>query len=85
GGMCYSIYLTHVPVMQALTAVISHVARPSEAVEAVAFAVLFMAPISVVCGFIYYVLIERPCMDPQWPRKLAAFAMQKSSGRARAD
>jgi peptidoglycan/LPS O-acetylase OafA/YrhL len=87
GGMCYSIYLTHVPVMQALTAAISHFGRPSEPLEALALAMLFLAPVSVVCGFIYYVLIERPCMDPQWPKKLASFVMQKSSGlgRARAD
>jgi peptidoglycan/LPS O-acetylase OafA/YrhL len=72
GGMCYSIYLTHVPLLQALSEVVVRIHRPESLWEAVAIALGVMAPATIVAGFVYYLLIERPCMDPKWPQKLFA-------------
>jgi hypothetical protein len=32
--------------------------------------VLTLGAAIAALGTLYFVLIERPCMDPQWPRKL---------------
>jgi hypothetical protein len=36
-------------------------------------------PVLIVFGTIFFVLLERPCMDKQWPHKLIAFLLPKSS------
>ena len=73
GGMCYSIYLTHTAVLSGIHALLrrldltgwNYYARTS------CLYVLCFSAILVV-GTLYFKLIERPCMDPQWPRQLAA-------------
>jgi peptidoglycan/LPS O-acetylase OafA/YrhL len=74
GGMCYSIYLIHFwllsnsmklffahrPVASAFWPEMWHVGLPS---------LLITLPI---CG-LFYLLIERPCMDRRWPRRLASW------------
>ena len=72
GGMCYSIYLTHSTVLTAVTPVVHRIA--SSALPVVAqFPLIFGVCCAAVLliGTIYFVLIERPCMDPAWPQKLA--------------
>lgn len=71
GGMCYSIYLLHF----ALMAVIFKVSRrlifvrfdflANYAIQLIAMGI----PI-LFFSILYYLLIERPCMDPDWPSKL---------------
>jgi peptidoglycan/LPS O-acetylase OafA/YrhL len=34
---------------------------------------------------LYYVLIERPCMDPQWPHKLWRIALRRPHPHTPAD
>jgi peptidoglycan/LPS O-acetylase OafA/YrhL len=68
GGMCYSIYLTHrttVLVLQVLL-VRFHL---SFAVW-LAVSLLAITPVAIAVGAVYFLFIERPCMDPAWPRKL---------------
>lgn len=66
GGMCYSIYLIHVPVIQivrkeTLKAVIS----PTLGVDLL-IQLALVTPVVLLAGALYFVAIERPCMDPQW-------------------
>lgn len=69
GGMCYSIYLLHMLIVSVAFRGIRHVrfaaAGPTLAVEGVLLLVVVFAVSPV-----YFVLVERPCMDPDWPRKL---------------
>jgi peptidoglycan/LPS O-acetylase OafA/YrhL len=37
-----------------------------------AVSLILVAPASIAVGSVYYLLIERPCMDPRWPQKLIA-------------
>ncbi|HZL28015.1 MAG TPA: acyltransferase [Acidobacteriaceae bacterium] len=71
GGMCYSIYLTHNSVFSGIHALLVRVplliSHPS-AFNTAMFAIAFAAALGV--GAIFFVLIERPCMDPTWPSKL---------------
>jgi peptidoglycan/LPS O-acetylase OafA/YrhL len=70
GGMCYSLYLFHF-------LIISSVGRVSKPVHIghnfwVYYslqAVLVLPVVLMLCG-IFFLLVERPCMDRDWPRKL---------------
>jgi peptidoglycan/LPS O-acetylase OafA/YrhL len=65
GGMCYTIYLYHFLTIAFATRVLGHNAR---AWTAVAVAIPLVAMVSLLA----FQLVERPCMDRNWPRKLAA-------------
>ena len=73
GGMCYSIYLTHSTILTAMTPVVHRIAATTLPVS-IQFPLILGSCCTAVllCGTIYFVLIERPCMDPAWPHKLAA-------------
>jgi len=66
GGMCYSLYLLHYPVFSFLAnkVVINGMPLP--------LACLRVAVVGLPCalgaGIAFYLLIERPCMDPNWPQ-----------------
>jgi len=66
GGMCYTIYLFHFLLIAFATRILGH-ARPPLVVTFVSLAL-----IATVCP-LYFLLIERPCMDRDWPRKLLVF------------
>jgi peptidoglycan/LPS O-acetylase OafA/YrhL len=72
GGMCYSLYLTHSTVLAAVTPLVHRLAHSPFPIP-VQFILIFSLCFAAVllAGLIYFVLIERPCMDPSWPHKLA--------------
>lgn len=71
GGMCYSIYLLH----YALFMLLSGALRPLDTIPtpvALLGACVLLIPLGIVVGAGFFVLVERPCMDPSWPERLAA-------------
>ena len=76
--MCYSIYLLHL----ALIAVFFKVTRRAILPQLdflgnfLVQCVVTMIPVLLCCA-VFYLLVERPCMDPDWPAKL----WQKVTGR----
>jgi peptidoglycan/LPS O-acetylase OafA/YrhL len=79
GGMCYSIYLTHTAVLTGVHGLLAHTAivRMSLALQAGIIYPLCFALILAV-GTVYFILIERPCMDPNWPHKLADWLFRRN-------
>jgi peptidoglycan/LPS O-acetylase OafA/YrhL len=73
GGMCYSVYLTHGTI---LAAVATAMARAPIAALPVALQLLVVVGTSLSAAFLigsaFFLLIERPCMDPLWPRRVLA-------------
>jgi peptidoglycan/LPS O-acetylase OafA/YrhL len=72
GGMCYTIYLWHPLLFTAVQRTLDRYAllMPSDyGAYFLVQAVLKCIAIAVVC-LPLYLLVERPCMDPQWPQKL---------------
>jgi peptidoglycan/LPS O-acetylase OafA/YrhL len=70
GGMCYSIYLLHFPLISFVghhTLPLGRGSTPMLHLAAQAIAVL---PIVLLISIAFFVLIERPCMDRNWPRQL---------------
>jgi peptidoglycan/LPS O-acetylase OafA/YrhL len=69
GGMCYSIYLWHFFIIALVfkasrRIVVSHDLLVNFLVQSV----LILPCILAYC-VLYFMLIERPCMDPAWPQK----------------
>ncbi len=59
GGMCYSIYLVHFAIIAAATRLVGH----SNVMAMISLSLVMTVCISAV----YYLLIEKPCMNPRWP------------------
>lgn len=74
GGMCYSIYLLHFPLMS-LIAKFSHLYKVSDHIlPNLLVNTIVTVVLSVVVSAGYFVLIEKPCMDKNWHKKLWAKA-----------
>jgi peptidoglycan/LPS O-acetylase OafA/YrhL len=65
GGMCYSIYLIHYPMFVLLQRAVSPIARSPSALSLIATSFVLI-PAALVAGALFFVAVERPCMDPMW-------------------
>lgn len=71
GGMCYSIYLTHSLALQGAYKVFSKLPIHGWWPKLIVSEILIV-PILLAVGTGFFLLIERPCMDKNWPQKLVA-------------
>jgi peptidoglycan/LPS O-acetylase OafA/YrhL len=82
GGMCYSIYLLHNPLLGAVLTVTSRLAPTGRWALDVLVQLALTLPAVLVPAGLYFVLVERPCMQRDWPRRLLAAArFSRASGR----
>jgi peptidoglycan/LPS O-acetylase OafA/YrhL len=72
GGMCYSLYLTHMLVISVFFRGTRHLAVFNDFLANYTVQVITLGSSVLLCGTAYYLLIERPCMDPRWPQELWA-------------
>ncbi|HTX41733.1 MAG TPA: acyltransferase [Acidobacteriaceae bacterium] len=73
GGMCYSIYLTHnLTLTVALRLFRRLSSQPSPNIPGVCVISAFVVLLAFGVGLLFYVALERPCMERDWPQKLAA-------------
>jgi peptidoglycan/LPS O-acetylase OafA/YrhL len=74
GGMCYSIYLLHNYGIAASGFVVGQigVVLPFEVRLLVQF--LLITPVVLAVSALFFRLVERPCMQPDWPSVLMARA-----------
>jgi peptidoglycan/LPS O-acetylase OafA/YrhL len=70
GGMCYSFYLLHMLIISVVFKATRHLAIYQDFLLNFTLQIVTLGSAIAVFGTLYYVLIERPCMDPQWPQKL---------------
>jgi peptidoglycan/LPS O-acetylase OafA/YrhL len=69
GGMCYTLYLYHAPILT----FVAHAVRklPIQSMFAsVSLLTILYLPILLVVSVSLFALVERPCMDKNWPAKL---------------
>ena len=72
GGMCYSIYLLHFPLISIIGRHTLTIGSGSaQWVHLAIQTAIIVPPVLLVCG-VYFALIERPCMERDWPQRLAA-------------
>ena len=73
GGMCYSIYLLHFPLISLIGRhTLSIGSARAQWVHLLVQTVIIVPPVLLISG-IYFALIERPCMERDWPQKLWAW------------
>ena len=74
GGMCYSIYLLHYAMIAFLSERTKFLFVQSWG-YAVNYGIqlLVIMPIVLLISALYFALIERPCMDKDWPGKVRAY------------
>lgn len=72
GGMCYSIYLLHYALFHFIIKITGriYITEASYASNLILQAIL-MIPIMLIISGAFFLLIEKPCMDRNWPSKLA--------------
>jgi peptidoglycan/LPS O-acetylase OafA/YrhL len=79
GGMCYSFYLMHMLVISLAFRLTRRLLIPSS----LPLSFLIQATLLGACIYLfctaYFILIERPCMDPKWPHKLRTWLAHLSS------
>ena len=81
GGMCYSLYLMHMLIISICFKLTRHLVRFQDFFANWILQVLLLGFGIAVFGTLYFVLIERPCMDPTWPQKLRAKLFNRVVGK----
>jgi peptidoglycan/LPS O-acetylase OafA/YrhL len=78
GGMCYSIYLLHLALAQASIEFMLRIKHKiaNEYLWFGGYTLLFLFLLITIVP-VFYLLIEKPCMDHSWPNKLWAFFKAK--------
>lgn len=67
GGMCYTIYLIHLPILHVLTGIIMKMTGMVTFMLGMLTGIVVLMPILLVASCLFYLSIERPCMNPNWP------------------
>ncbi len=70
GGMVYSIYLTHVPVVQALSGLTDKLFAPFGFLAAWIGDLVVLTPAVMIIGAVFFLAVEKPFMDPELPKRL---------------
>ena len=69
GGMCYSVYLCHLAVILLVSpSILAAVQSSSPTLEVLLRTLAFLGAIFIV-SLVFFVLVERPCMRPDWPKR----------------
>jgi peptidoglycan/LPS O-acetylase OafA/YrhL len=71
GGMCYTIYLIHAPIVSAFSHISKYLVISNHYLPNLLLNTAICIPIVLVPSAIYFRYIEKPCMDKNWPKKLA--------------
>jgi peptidoglycan/LPS O-acetylase OafA/YrhL len=70
GGMCYSIYLLHYAFFHFLVPFTSKIQLGMGYKIDYLLQIIIAVPIMLVVTTLFYLLVERPCMDKDWPKRL---------------
>lgn len=83
GGMCYSIYLLHYPLISALGRRTLHVGAQGDFTAHVLVQMSLILPVVLLVSTIFFILVERPCMQKDWPQRLVAWFRTNLTARSR--
>jgi peptidoglycan/LPS O-acetylase OafA/YrhL len=77
GGMCYTIYLLHYAFFHLIIKFTGNWSLGMGYFADLLLQVLVVVPVILALSVLFFVLIEKPCMDKNWPQKLYAFLTGK--------
>lgn len=72
GGMCYTIYLVHLPLMEAIVPLSSRLVWTNLFVCNLFLQSIVVIPVLLAISAVLYLLFEKPFMDKYWPEKWKA-------------
>ena len=81
GTMCYSIYLLHYPIFLLLRRAVGPTPDAPFGVEFLFWA-LIVIPTTLCIAALFFLVVERPCMNPRWISTLTASARSRRSRTA---
>ena len=70
GGMCYSMYLLHHPVISMTGRFAQRFLWGSNFTARFTLEALIAMPVILAVTGVYFIVLERPCMDSTWPAKV---------------
>lgn len=70
GGMCYSIYLIHLPLAELVVKFSKSIFFTSFYLLNFAVQLFIYLPVLLFASIVFYLAVEKPCMDKNWPKKL---------------
>jgi peptidoglycan/LPS O-acetylase OafA/YrhL len=73
GGMCYSIYLLHYAMLHLFTKFTTSISIHQGYLTDLLLQLIILLPLILFISSIFYLFIEKPCMDKNWPKKLIAW------------
>ena len=82
GGMCYTIYLVHVPCIEVLVMATSRIKLAIPYSSYLLFQTVLIMPLVLFLSAMFFLLVERPCMNKNWPTDLLRFFKRKLSVRS---
>jgi peptidoglycan/LPS O-acetylase OafA/YrhL len=68
GGMCYSIYLLHYAFFHLFVKFSEGLAFSENYGVNLLIQIVIGLPVVLLVSSVFFVLVERPCMNPEWPR-----------------
>lgn len=77
GGMCYTIYLLHYPVLFVIMKYFSKLHIVGFVPNIIANFIVAIVGLLAVSA-VFFKLVEQPCMDKNWPQKLRDYFKQKT-------
>ena len=80
GTMCYSIYLLHYPIFMLVRRAVGPAPGAPFGVQFL-FWSLLVIPVTLCVAAAFFLLVERPCMDPRWVSKVTTRARSIAAGR----
>jgi peptidoglycan/LPS O-acetylase OafA/YrhL len=70
GGMCYSVYLWHYPIISAFGRYFLQLKTTDHyAGKLIIFCLLMFIPVLIISG-LFFLYVEKPCMAKDWHKKL---------------
>jgi peptidoglycan/LPS O-acetylase OafA/YrhL len=78
GGMCYSIYLLHLAFAEMFVLVLKKIGVFTTYTNNFYFGFILFLPSLFIVTTVFFLLVEKPCMDPEWPAKLKRFFTHKT-------
>ena len=73
--MCYTIYLLHLAFAEFFVLIYQRIAPDVSFPAKLAIGLLFFLPALFIISSVFFLLVEKPCMDPAWPKKLKAWTL----------
>ena len=70
GGMCYTIYLIHLPLAELMIRITGELNWGQAFLPNLILQLIIFLPVLLAVSILVFLAIEKPCMDKHWPQKL---------------